>query len=82
MGKTEAVINKPVYLGQSILDICNIAIHEFWYVKPKYREKDKLCCMDTDSFIIQLQTKDIGKDIAKNVETRFDSSSCKLERPH
>ena len=36
---------------------------EFWFdnVKPKYREKAKLCCMDTDSFIVYIKTDDIIK---------------------
>ena len=29
-------------------------MYEFWYdyVKPKYGENAKLCCIDTDNFII------------------------------
>ena len=40
-------------------------MYEFWYdfVKPKYEEKAKLCCMDTDSFIVYINTDDIYKDI-------------------
>ena len=46
---------------------------EIWYdyLKPKYCEKAILCCMDTDSFIVYINTDDIYKDIAKDVETRF-----------
>ena len=51
-------------------------MHEFWcdYVKPKYGEKTKLCYMDTNSFIVYIKTEQIYVDIAKKVETRFDSS--------
>ena len=31
--------------------------------------------MDTDSFIEDIKTDDIYKDIAKDVETRFDTSN-------
>ena len=57
-------------------------MHEFWYdyVKPKYCEKAKLCYMDTDSFIVSIKTDDIYKDIAEDVETRFDSSNYELDR--
>ena len=50
-------------------------MYEFWYVyvKPKYGKKPKLCYMDTDSFIVYFKKDDIYKDIAEDVETRFDS---------
>ena len=31
MKKTKVKINKPVYLGMSILDISKILMYEFWY---------------------------------------------------
>ena len=37
--------------------------------------------MDTDSFIVYIKTDDIYKDIEKDVETRFDNSNYKLDRP-
>ena len=50
-------MNKPIYLGLSILEISKILMYEFWYdyVKPKYNDNVKLCYMDTDSFIITLK---------------------------
>ena len=74
-------MNKPVYLGLSILELSKILMYEFWYdyVKPKYGEKVKLCYMDTDSFIVYIKTDDIYKDIAEDVETRFDTSNYELE---
>ena len=52
--ETEILMNKPVYLGLSILELSRILIYEFWYdyAKPKHGEEGKLCCMDTDSFIV------------------------------
>ena len=40
-----------------------------------------MCYMDRDSFIIYIKTEDIYKDIAEIVETRFDTSNYKLDRP-
>ena len=76
-------MNKPVYLGCSILELSKILMYEFWYdyVKPKYDEKAKLCYMDTDNLIVYIKTDDIYKDIAENVETRFDTLNYELERP-
>ena len=82
MKKTEILMNKPVYLGFSILQLSKILMYQFWYdyVKPKYGEKAKLCFMDTDSFTVYIKIDNIYKDIAKYVETRFDTSSYELER--
>ena len=30
MKKTEILMNKPVYLGLPILELCKISIYEFW----------------------------------------------------
>ena len=37
--------------------------------------------MDTHSFIVHVNTDDIYKDIAQHPETRFDTSSQKIDRP-
>ena len=57
-------------------------MYESWYdyVKPKYCEKVKLCCMDT-GFVAYIKTEDIYRDIEEDVETRFDFSNYKLDRP-
>ena len=60
MRKTKVKMNEPVYLGMSISDISKTLMYEFWYdyIKPKYKEKAKLCHMDTDTFIITIFTED------------------------
>ena len=75
-------MNKPVYLELSMLELSKILMQEFWYdyIKPKYGEKAKLCYMDTDSFIRYINTDDIYKDIAEDVETRFDTSNYELDK--
>ena len=77
MKKVEVKMNKPVYLGQAILDISKILMYKFWYdyIKPKYRDKARLCYMDTDSFIISIETEDFYKDIANDVEKWYDTSN-------
>ena len=57
MKKTEVKMNKPIYLGLSILEISKILMYEFWYdyMKPKYNGNVKLCYMDTDSFIMNIK---------------------------
>ena len=64
-------MNKSAHLGLSVLEPSKILMYEFWYdyVKPKYNEKAKLCYMDTDNY----------KNVAEDVETRFDTSNYELE---
>ena len=52
--KIEILVNKPVYLGYSILKLSNMLMYEFWYdyVKPKYGKKAKSCYMDTNKNIL------------------------------
>ena len=75
MGKIKVVMNKHVYLGQSILDLSKIVMYEFHYdyMKQKYPEGLTLCYMDTDSLIYDIETEDFYKDIAEDVKDRFDS---------
>ena len=77
-------MNKPIYLGLSILDLRKIVMYD--YIKPKYGKEGKLCYMNTDSFIIHIKTKDFYKDIADDVEKRLDTSnyecnSVEVNRP-
>ena len=53
-------MNKPVYLGLSILELSKIVLYELWYdyLEPKYDEKAKLCYMNTDSFIVYIKRDD------------------------
>ena len=83
MRKTQMLKNKPVCLVLSILELSKILMYEFWfdYVKPKYDGKAKLGYMDTDSFIVDIKIDDIYKDIAQDVETRFDASNYELDVP-
>ena len=78
-------MNNPLYLGQTILDHSKMLMYEFWYdyLRPKYDDKIKLCYMDTDSFIIYVETEDFYKDISNDVNKWFDTSnySKDINRP-
>ena len=83
MKKTKVKMNKPIYLGLSILEISKTFMYEFWfeYMKVKYGDNVKLCYMDTDSFIMHIKKEDFYKDIANDVEKRFDTSNYEVNRP-
>ena len=82
MKKTKVKMNKPIYLGLSILEISKTLMYEFWYdyMKPKYNNDVKLCFMDTVSFIMNIKTNYFYKDIANNIENRFDTSNYEINR--
>ena len=76
MRKTEVLMDKPIAVGQAILDISKTLMYEFWYdyLKPKYQNKVKLCYIDIDSFIMLIETNDFFEDIANDVDKWFDTS--------
>ena len=83
MKKMKVKMNKPIYLGLSILEISKTTMYEFWYdyMKRKYGDMVKLCYTDTNSLVMNIKTKDFYKDIAKDVEERFNTSNYGFDRP-
>ena len=77
MKKTEVKIDKPIYLGQAVLDLSKTLMYEIWYdyLKPMYRDKIRLCYTDTDSFIMHINTDDFYKDISADVNKWYDTSN-------
>ena len=83
MKNTKVKMNKPIYLGLSILEISKVLIYDFlfYYRTPKYGDNVKLCYIDTDSSIMHIKTEDFYKNIADDVEKRFDTSNYEVNRP-
>ena len=77
MKKAEVKMNKPIYLGQAILDISKTLMSEFWYdyIMPVYNDKAKLWYTDTDSLVIHIKTDDFYKDLSNDVQRLFDTSN-------
>ena len=67
MRKTQIRMNKPVYLGLSILDMSKAIMYWLWCdcVKPKYTKKIKH--IDTDNSIVYIKPNDIYKHIAEDL---------------
>ena len=76
MQKTEVYFNKPVYVGQAILDLSKTLMFDFHYnyIKKKYGNKAELLFTDTDSLMFQIYTDDFYKDIISDILTKFDTS--------
>ena len=83
MGKIKVVMNKPVYLGQAILDLSKTIMYEFHYdyMVPKYGDNLQLCYMDTDSLVYRIKTEDFYADIADDAEETFNTSGYCDNRP-
>lgn len=73
--QTSVLMNKPIAVGMSILDISKLTMYEFLYdfLKPKYGEKVRVAYTDTDSFILTIETEDFYREMRDNID-RFDTS--------
>ena len=83
MEKTTVKLNKPIYLGMSILDISKTHMYKFHYdyMKPKYGEKAALLFTDTYSLCYEIETKDFYKDISGDIPKWFDTSNYDKNHP-
>ena len=76
MRKTRIYMDKPILVGQAILDKSKELMYKFFYdyLKPKYGQKLQLLYMDTDSFILSIETDDFFKDTKDDLKEWFDTS--------
>ena len=75
-------MDKPIYLGFSVLELSKLLMYETYYDKlqPCFgQENIHLHYMDTDSFVLSVNTIDIIKDL-KSLENIFDFSN--LDKNH
>ena len=73
VGKSTVEVNKPIYLGASIVDISKILMYKFHYeyIKPMYGENVKLLMTDTDSLNYEIKTPDFEEDIKNDISEWF-----------
>ena len=83
MKKSEVYFNKPIYVGQAILDLSKTLMFDFHYsyIKNKYNNKAELLFTDTDSLMYLIQTEDFYLDINKDVKKKFVTSNYPEDHP-
>jgi hypothetical protein len=77
MNRTTVHLNKPIYLGMTILDLSKTLMYDFHYnyIRKKYGDSAQLLFTDTDSLCYEIKTEDLYKDISDDVHTHFDTSN-------
>jgi hypothetical protein len=80
--KEMLLLNKPAYIGMSILDISKTLMYDFHYnhIRKHYGCKAKLLFTDTDSLMYRLHTPDAYKDAMK-FASKFDTSGYSKDSP-
>ncbi|XP_035224366.1 uncharacterized protein LOC118197007 [Stegodyphus dumicola] len=80
--KTSLVLNRPIYVGFSILDLSKTLMYQFHYgyIKKTYASKARLLFTDTDSLCYEIETDDIFQDMGNNLNL-FDTSDYPENHP-
>ena len=82
LNKESIKMDKPIYVGTSVLDLSMYLMCDCFYnnLKKRYGENIDLLYMDTDNFILEITTDDVYKDI-KEDEDIYDSRNYDLNNP-
>ena len=80
MRKTKMLLNKPVYVGMTILEKSKLLMYDYFYgvLKREYGAKCELLYTDTDSFVLEVETEDYYKDMERRKEL-YDTSNYPKE---
>ena len=80
--KEKVLLNKPIYVGMTVLDLSKHLMYDFYYntLKARYGENVRLLYTDTDSLIVKVDTEDIYADMAQNLDD-YDTSNYSPGHP-
>lgn len=74
---TKVILDRPIYVGFTILELAKSHLYNFHYsvMKKIYKDNNiKLCYTDTDSLLYLIYTEDFYKDMKDNIKY-FDTSN-------
>ena len=80
--KPVLTLNKPIYVGFSILDLSKLLMYEFHYKYIRSKYDAKLLFADTDSLVYEIKTEDVYQDVYKDFyqeKNLFDISDYLLD---
>ena len=82
MHKSRLVLNRPIYVGMSVLDLSKSLMYEFYYtqMKAQYGDRVELLYTDTDSLLLEIQTEDVYRDMAEH-QSLYDTSDYPEDHP-
>ena len=82
VNKTNPMLNKPIYVGFSVLDLSKKLMYKWYYnnLKKRYRENCTLLYTDTDSLLVDIKTHNIYKDMAESKD-KYDFSDYPKDHP-
>ena len=84
VNKTKLTLNKPIYIGFSVLDLSKHLMYDWYYnkLKKKYGENCTMLYTDTDSLLVDIKTNDIYKDMSETKEDYDFSDDPKDHQLH
>ncbi|XP_069102000.1 uncharacterized protein [Argopecten irradians] len=81
--KVKLTLNKPVNVGQAILDLSKVVMYDFYYgyLKETYGNDLTLLMTDTDSLLYHVTCDDVYSDMYRD-RHKFDLSNYPSESPY
>ena len=76
--KPVLTLNKPIYVGFSILNLSKLLMYGFHYKYIKNKFDAKLLFTDTDGLVYEIKTKDVYEDFHED-KNLFDFSNYPLD---
>jgi hypothetical protein len=81
--KEVLTLNKPCYVGMSILDLSKTLMYDFHYntIKKEYGDRSRLLFTDTDSLMYEIKTDDVYEDF-REMGDCWDNSDYPKDSPY